>query len=446
MKLFLKTVTGNQQETDVEGTTSIAEIKQRLENDYDLATLRLCFKGAVLEDAKTVADLNLSEGDTLVIAGKKRKIPKPVAVAAAASAPAVTPEAKEAEAPAAPAESAAKKPADPKGDAKTPAPVGETAAGQADETNKPEAGVAPVEAPATTTPAVPEAAPAAPAAPVSAAAPAAAPAPAAATHRDPTSGVDATLIDNLVAMGFEDRSQVALALRAAYMNPDRAVEYLCTGIPPSVLSDFAQPSVPAAAAHAPAPTRASHPTAPVTAAVQPVAASTDLRSLLWNNVLHFDQIKSVYQENSSTLPVIMTQIAEHYPQIYQLIEQRPEEFLTIMAERGQPASVTGPQGDDGATVPAAATGVPVELPASVVADLTAEDTAAVNQLVELGGGMWDVDAAMLVYMAVERNQEVAASLLFEHGGIPPELLDQIAMQLQGGQEGDDDNFDDDEDA
>jgi UV excision repair protein RAD23 len=85
-------------------------------------------------------------------------------------------------------------------------------------------------APAAAAPAVPAAAPATPApAAEPAATPAPAPAPVAAPRTEFSPEATAA-IDNLVEMGYA-RDQVQAAMVAAFMNPDRAVQYLEEGIP-----------------------------------------------------------------------------------------------------------------------------------------------------------------------------------------------------------------------
>ncbi|CCW68175.1 unnamed protein product [Phytomonas sp. Hart1] len=365
MKIILKSITGKLQDLEVSEATTVLEIKKTLEAEYDMSTLRLCFKGDILADTLSVQEAKIAENDTLIIAGKKRSIPKPLP-----SPPSVLSTASRATA------SACTEPQPPSGD---------SAEGQPSPP--------PPTPPAST--------------PLSGATP------------DSTSDINSSLIDGIVAMGFEDRAQVALALRAAYLNPDRAVEYLCTGIPPGLLRTLSPPDQ-----TAPAPTSTtSEPPPPSTALqavsrVQPEPGSSDLRAALWT-IPHFDDIRAVFQSNQESLPVVIQQIRDRYPNIFQLIELNQEEFLRIMNETaGQPGNPIT-TADDRNPMDT----LPVEI------RITESDRAAVRQLVELGGGMWDEQSALMVYIATQRNQEIAANILFENGGVPPALLEQLAAQL-----------------
>ncbi|KPI84841.1 Uv excision repair RAD23-like protein [Leptomonas seymouri] len=437
MKLLLKTITGKQQEVEVEPSTTILDVKKFVEDEYEPASLRLCYNGAVLEDSKTVADAGVREGESLVLAGRKRKIPKPPA-----QPPTVQPKAE-------PSSAAAmvNSETNPSSlmDVTLPSDVttdmGMTAATTtegADPSSEAANAVAP------------------PSSFLVSAAPSTAPVPGPVAPTQSsfnTFGAPTNLIDEVCSMGFGDRNQVALALRAAFMNVDRAVEYLFDGIPPHLLQELTRDSAPVAPAPAPMSTPAAPstaPTAPESGATQTTAPApstpvSELRAAL-AGIPQFDQIRALYLRNTETLPVVTQQIALHHPAVYELIERNPEAFLAIMSETGSPGTAEGAPSQSGGAAVSTAHGttgndgeggllnmLPEEL------ELTAEDRAAVQQLVELGGGVWDEQNALLVYLATRRNQEVAASILFEHGGLPPELLAAITNQLAEGEEYEEDD-------
>ena len=107
----------------------------------------------------------------------------------------------------------------------------------------------------------------------------------------------------------------------------------------------------------------------------------------------------------------MRQLQSNFPDVFTLVQANPQEFLDLVNSNPQPSG--------GSRRPAPSGGAP----GSQRLVLTPEDAPAVERLVQLGGGQWDQRAAALVYLVANRNEEVAANLLFDHGGLPPELAE-----------------------
>lgn len=292
-------------------------------------------------------------------------------------------------------------------------------------------------APATPAPAASASTPAPPAAP-----PAAAPAPAAvpatptpadrsadATFNDPNAlalgDQRAEAIANMEAMGFE-RTQIDAAMRAAFYNPDRAVEYLLNGIPenlqqeqrapsgqPAAAAQPAQPGQPAAAPAAggedPSGVNlfdlaaqqgrggsggsagARGPSAAAAAVAAAAAGGQGLGNLdfLRHNA-QFQQLRQVVQQQPQMLEPILQQLGASNPQLAQLIAQNPEQFLSLLGE----------DADDDAPLPPGAQAIAV----------TEEERDAIERLCRLG---FDRDQAIQAYFACDKNEELAANFLFD---------------------------------
>jgi UV excision repair protein RAD23 len=124
-------------------------------------------------------------------------------------------------------------------------------------------------------------------------------------------------VARIVEMGFE-REQVQLAMRAAFNNPDRAIEYLFSGIPEE-------------------PRRAAHSTAPphTSASSQSPSSSggvsdNPLAFLLENPM--FLQIRTMIQQNPSILPQLLQQLQQSNPQLLTLISQNQDAFMSLINE------------------------------------------------------------------------------------------------------------------
>lgn len=106
-----------------------------------------------------------------------------------------------------------------------------------------------------------------------------------------------------------DREQVEQALRASFNNPDRAVEYLLTGIPAQLFED--------------------PPEDPPEAQDQAQDPLAFLRTQP-----QFQQMRQVIQQNPQLLNAVLQQIGQTNPALLQLISQNQEAFVRMLNEPG----------------------------------------------------------------------------------------------------------------
>lgn len=272
---------------------------------------------------------------------------------------------------------------------------------------------APAPAPETA-PTVAETAPAPAQDPPAATEPAAAPPAAAPASSDFTQGDEREAsIQNIMEMGYE-RPQVEAALRAAFNNPHRAVEYLLTGIPESLQAPAPAPvAAPVAestvgnvtnedddedhpenlfeAAAAAAAGGASETEGPVE---ETGAGAGDLGDDAQMNAL-----RAALQSNPELIQPLLEQLAASNPQIAALIQQDPEGFIRTFL--GGSGDDLGFEIDDQEAEGAGEGTVQIQL--------TEQDQSAINRLCELG---FDRNLVIQVYMACDKNEEVAADILF----------------------------------
>jgi len=387
MKLTFKDLKQNKFVIDAEPSELISDVKEKIakEKGWEASQQKLIYSGKILQDANTVESYKIEEKGFIVCMVSKPKAAP--AVAASTSKPPSTP---------APAS------------VSTPAPP-----------------AAPAQSTSTTASAIP----ATPSPAASGAATQAIPS----TPSGGTSGLAmgaerAAQIAEMESMGFE-RSQIDAAMRAAFYNSERAIEYLLTGIPEN-LQQEARPAAPAAPAEASPVPAAAAGDAAVEGGEEPVnlfeaaaqagggragggraggarggaanllagagagaagAAAGGLGNLdfLRNNP-QFQQLRQVVQQNPQMLEPILQQVGAGNPQLAQLIGQHPEQFLQLLSE----------DGDNDTPLP----------PGAQAISVTEDERAAIERLCLLG---FPRDLAIQAYFACDKNEELAANFLFD---------------------------------
>jgi hypothetical protein len=118
------------------------------------------------------------------------------------------------------------------------------------------------------------------------------------------------------------------------------------------------------------------------------------------NLPNFDSIRALILQNpEAMLPMAMQQLQASNPAMHTLIQQNPEEFMRYLTQGlpGGPGGAPGGHGGPGG-------------PGRVVT-LGPADMEPINRLMGLGG--FTQEQAARAYVMANRNEEVAAAILFE---------------------------------
>ncbi|KIW27445.1 UV excision repair protein Rad23 [Cladophialophora immunda] len=382
MKLSFRDLKQQKFTIDAEPSDTIAQVKEKIakEKGWESSQQKLIYAGKVLADANTVESYKIEEKGFIVCMISKPKAP----------------------------------PAAKSGSPSTPAPSTSTS------TSTPAAPAAPQPNQSTTAsnqPSTPTPAQSTAATTATATAAATAIATAGSGFNDPSAFLignrNEATIREMEAMGFP-RPEIDRALRAAFFNPDRAIEYLLSGIPDNIQAEQQQATPGAAAANptsppAPQPAQPAQAASPAgdepinlfeaaaqagrpggrrAAASASAQAGTATNMDFLRNSPHFQQLRQFVQQQPAMLEPILQQLAEGNPELAQMIGSNQDQFLQLLAEDAQD------------TLPPGATQIHV----------TEEERDAIERLCRLG---FPRDQVIQAYFACDKNEELAANFLFE---------------------------------
>ncbi|KAL7162065.1 hypothetical protein ACSBR2_042524 [Camellia fascicularis] len=213
--------------------------------------------------------------------------------------------------------------------------------------------------------------------------------------------------------GNWDKEIVTRALRAAYNNPERAVDYLYSGIP-----EAAEVAVPVA--HLPANQATSEGAETRAAAAAPISGAPNSSPLnlfpqetisggdgggglgpldFLRNSQQFQALRSMVQANPQILQPMLQELGKQNPQLLRLIQEHNAEFLQLINE-----PVEGSE-EDLFDQPEQ------DMPHAI--SVTPAEQEAIERLEAMG-----FDRALVIeaFLACDRNEELAVNYLLENAG------------------------------
>ncbi|XP_061404081.1 UV excision repair protein RAD23 homolog B-like [Lethenteron reissneri] len=216
------------------------------------------------------------------------------------------------------------------------------------------------------------------------------------------------MVQEMVLMGYE-RERVVAALRSSFNNPDRAVEYLLTGMQEgeglaadAPAESQQQRQQQRQAASAPSAPAASGTTSSSSTASTGGTASQGSRSgnplEYLRNQAQFRYMRRAVQQNPGLLPALLQELGVQNPQLLAEISQYQEEFIHMLNEPGEEGAEEPGADEPGADRPQ-------------VIQVTPDEMDAIERLMGLG---FERRLAMEAYFACDKNENLAANFLLQH--------------------------------
>ncbi|XP_031418354.1 RAD23 homolog A, nucleotide excision repair protein a [Clupea harengus] len=376
MQITLKTLQQHTFQIQINEELTVKVLKERIEEEkgkdnFPIAGLKLIYAGKILQDDTPLKEYKIDEKNFVVVMVSKAKAPP---------APSAPPEPPKSETPAAATATATATPPPPRPrQAALPIPPDEDSS------------------PAQSQPPPPPAQPQPQPQPQQQSAPASrgGSAPSTEGFGDMASSALVTgpayeaMVSEIMSMGYE-RDRVEAALRASFNNPDRAVEYLLTGIPTTV------------------PVQETNPPSANLSSDTPTTEGENPLEFLRSQA-QFQTMRQVIQQNPSLLPALLQQLGQDNPQLLQQISRHQEQFIQMlnepqgeMGEMGEGPDTADPSepGDLGAMVDDMTSGNYIQV--------TAQEKEAIERLKALG---FPEALVVQAYFACEKNENLAANFL-----------------------------------
>jgi len=193
-------------------------------------------------------------------------------------------------------------------------------------------------------------------------------------------------VESIMAMGY-DKADVEKALRASFNNPDRAVEYLISGIPADLMQEDAVPNIVAPGGGGSGG-----------AGTEPGSGAASEHLGFLRSQPQFEQMRQVVRENPQLLNAVLQQIGQTNPALLQVISEHQEEFVRLLNEDSPPSSSGSSTGSG--REPGAGGGFQIQI--------SAQDKEAIERLKSLG---FPEHLVVQAYFACEKNETLAANFL-----------------------------------